>query len=89
MAYYTICHFLHGDIFGETPGSSTKPISPEQMTHEVWDYIFFRTEKVETDIAPEDLEAMRREFSYWYPFDIRVSGKVLSPLPLSMNADSN
>lgn len=76
MAYYTVCHLLHGDIFGKTPGLSTKPISPEQMTDNVWDYIFFRTETVETDIATEDLSAMRREFSYWYPMDIRVSGKV-------------
>lgn len=80
MAYYTVCHLLHGDIFGKTPGASTKPISPEQMTGEVWDYIFFRTETVKSDIAAADLEAMRREFSYWYPMDIRVSGKVYTPL---------
>ncbi|CAI6085325.1 unnamed protein product [Clonostachys chloroleuca] len=77
MAYYTICHYLHSDIFGKNPGISKKPITPEQMTDEVWDYIFFRSEKVETDIAPEDLAAMRKEFSYWYPMDIRISGKDL------------
>jgi leucyl-tRNA synthetase len=77
MAYYTVCHYLHGDIFGKTPGKSSKPISPEQMTDDVWDYLFFRRETVETDIAAEDLASMRREFSYWYPLDIRVSGKDL------------
>jgi leucyl-tRNA synthetase len=76
MAYYTVCHILHGDIFGKTPGISSKPISPEQMTDDVWDYIFHRKDTVDTNIAAEDLEAMRREFSYWYPLDIRVSGKV-------------
>ena len=77
MAYYTVCHYLHGDIYGKTPGKSSKPISVDQMTDDVWDYIFFRSENVQTDIAPEDLAAMRREFSYWYPMDIRVSGKDL------------
>lgn len=77
MAYYTVCHYLHGDIYGKTPGKSSKPISPEQMTDDVWDYIFFRSESVNTDIPAEDLDAMRREFSYWYPMDIRVSGKDL------------
>jgi leucyl-tRNA synthetase len=76
MAYYTISHLLHGDIFGKTPGMSSKPIKAEQMTGEVWDYIFFRTDSVETDISKEDLAAMRREFSYWYPMNLRGSGKV-------------
>jgi leucyl-tRNA synthetase len=43
----------------------------------VWDYLFYRRETVDTDIAAEDLASMRREFSYWYPLDIRVSGKDL------------
>ncbi|KAK3693994.1 leucyl-tRNA synthetase [Podospora appendiculata] len=85
MAYYTVCHILHGDIFGQTPGLSSKPITPEQMTDEVWDYIFFRTDKVETDIAPEDLAAMRKEFAYWYPMDMRVSGKDLITNHLTFN----
>jgi leucyl-tRNA synthetase len=78
MAYYTISHYLHGDIYGRTPGISTRSISAQQMTDDVWDYIFFRRDTVETDITAQDLESMRREFSYWYPLDLRVSGKVAS-----------
>ncbi|KAI1329187.1 leucyl-tRNA synthetase [Xylariaceae sp. FL0255] len=77
MAYYTIAQYLHSDIYGETPGISSKPITPEMMTEEVWDYVFKRTDKVESDIPSVDLEAMRNEFSYWYPLDVRVSGKDL------------
>ncbi|KAJ1327968.1 leucine--tRNA ligase [Microdochium nivale] len=77
MAYYTVSHFLHGDIFGQTPGLASKPITAEQMNDEVWDYIFFRSESVSSDIPQQDLDAMRREFSYWYPLDVRVSGKDL------------
>jgi leucyl-tRNA synthetase len=40
MAYYTIAHLLHKDIFGKNPGSLN--VRPEQMTDEVWDYVFAR-----------------------------------------------
>ncbi|KFY14452.1 hypothetical protein V491_06047 [Pseudogymnoascus sp. VKM F-3775] len=82
MAYYTVAHLLHGDIFGKTPGL-LKDIRPENMTDEVWDYIFARREisddVLKSKIALEGLETMRREFEYWYPLDLRVSGKDLIP----------
>ncbi|OBT88880.1 leucyl-tRNA synthetase [Pseudogymnoascus sp. 03VT05] len=82
MAYYTVAHLLHGDIFGKTPGL-LKDLKPEQMTDEVWDYIFARREVSEdilqSKISLEGLETMRREFEYWYPLDLRVSGKDLIP----------
>jgi leucyl-tRNA synthetase len=82
MAYYTIAHFLHKDIFGKTPGLSD--VKPEQMTDEVWDYVFARRELTdeilsESKISKEALASMRREFEYWYPLDLRVSGKDLIP----------
>lgn len=82
MAYYTISHLLHGDKFGKTPGKLS--IKPEQMTDAVWDYIFTRTNDSstltkETGISKADLEIMRREFEYWYPLDMRSSGKDLIP----------
>ncbi|GAB7350190.1 hypothetical protein MBLNU459_g0852t1 [Dothideomycetes sp. NU459] len=75
MAYYTIAHYLHGDIYGQSKGTGN--IGPEQMTDEVWDYLFCRRDDIESDIPKETLHAMRREFEYWYPLDIRVSGKDL------------
>ncbi|KAJ6015993.1 Leucine--tRNA ligase cytoplasmic [Penicillium herquei] len=80
MAYYTIAHLLHGDRYGKTPGPLS--ISADQMTDEVWDYIFTRREISDdlisqTGISKESLEKMRREFEYWYPLDVRVSGKDL------------
>jgi leucyl-tRNA synthetase len=82
MAYYTIAHFLHDDIFGKNPGLLN--IKPEQMTDEVWDYVFARRELgeeviSESKISKQSLETMRREFEYWYPLDMRVSGKDLIP----------
>jgi leucyl-tRNA synthetase len=82
MAYYTIAHFLHKDIFGKTPGLAG--VKPEQMIDEVWDYVFARrdlSDEILSDskISKEALTSMRREFEYWYPLDLRVSGKDLIP----------
>lgn len=77
MSYYTIAHMLHKDIYGKEKGSAN--ISPEQMTDEVWDWLFDRTDKIPAGctIPEETLHRMRREFEYWYPLDLRVSGKDL------------
>ncbi|KZF19842.1 leucyl-tRNA synthetase [Xylona heveae TC161] len=81
MSYYTIAHLLHKDIFGKEPGLAG--VKAEQMTDEVWDYIFTRRELsdevVKSGISKDSLESMRREFQYWYPLDLRVSGKDLIP----------
>ncbi|KAI0516787.1 leucyl-tRNA synthetase [Xylaria bambusicola] len=77
MAYYTVCHFLHSDIYGKVPGLSSKPISPSQMTEGVWNYIFATADDVDSDIPRSDLDAMRNEFTYFYPLDVRISGKDL------------
>lgn len=82
MSYYTIAHMLHKDLFGREKG--TLNVSPEQMIDEVWDYIFCRAdisdELIEkSKISREALESMRRSFEYWYPMDLRVSGKDLIP----------
>lgn len=78
MAFYTVAHLLLGGSFkGEKP--SPIGIKAEQMTADVWDYIFFNNAKLpaKTSIKREHLDLMRREFRYWYPFDLRVSGKDL------------
>ncbi|CAL5874384.1 uncharacterized protein PFLUO_LOCUS8680 [Penicillium psychrofluorescens] len=80
MAYYTIAHLLHGDRYGEQLGPLN--VKAEQMIDEVWDYIFTRREIsddliAKSGISKDALQQMRREFEYWYPLDVRVSGKDL------------
>lgn len=80
MAYYTIAHLLHGDRYGKTTG--TLNINPEQMIDEVWDYVFCRREINDelinkSGLTKDALLSLRREFEYWYPMDVRVSGKDL------------
>ena len=82
MAYYTIAHWLHKDLFGREQGKGN--VGPEQMTDEVWDYVFCRRDLTDDILASskiprETLEGMRREFEYFYPLDLRCSGKDLIP----------
>ena len=50
------------------------------MTHDVWDYIFFKDSKApKTKIPKAALDEMRKEFQFWYPLDLRISGKDLVP----------
>ncbi len=54
------------------------------MIDEVWDYLFCRAELTDdllakSGIPKTELESMRREFEYWYPLDLRSSGKDLIP----------
>ncbi|KAK1295493.1 hypothetical protein QJS10_CPA16g00236 [Acorus calamus] len=74
MAYYTVAHLLqNGDLYG----SDVSSVKPEQMTDEVWDFIFCGGEPPKSDIPESLLKQMKNEFEYWYPFDLRVSGKDL------------
>ncbi|MCL4121792.1 UNVERIFIED_CONTAM: hypothetical protein GTU68_057055 [Idotea baltica] len=78
MAYYTVCHLLHSDFDGSV--QAKYGIKPEDMTTEVWDYIFLQSDKIPaTSINREVINKMRQEFKYWYPVDMRVSGKDLVP----------
>lgn len=79
MAFYTIAHMLQGGVLD---GSQVGPakIRPEQLTREVWDYILRDGPFPASTVIPrETLDQMKREFDYWYPVDIRISGKELLP----------
>lgn len=78
MAFYTVVHLLQAGSFrGEKP--SPLGIKAEMMTNDVWNYIFFADSKfpATTKIKKADLDLLKREFNYWYPLDLRVSGKDL------------
>ena len=73
MAFYTVNkHIRQNDI------------KPESLTREVFDYIFLgkgdaaQLGKI-SSISVELLNAMREEFMYWYPLDLRNSAKELVP----------
>jgi leucyl-tRNA synthetase len=84
MAYYTIANYLHEDIYGLKPKNG---ILPEMLTEEVFDYIFLGKEFdfSKTEIPEKILKEMRNSFTYWYPVDLRCSGKDLIGNHLTMS----
>jgi len=84
MAYYMVAHLLQGDMFGRTAGPAA--IAPEQCTAAFWDTIFLDKPYESSLNVPEATVAqMKREFTFWYPLDLRVSGKDLVPNHLTMS----
>ncbi len=71
MAYYTVAHLL-------------KTIPNDIMTQEFWDYIYLGIPYDVPIEYKETIDEMRKEFMYWYPLDIRVSGKDLVSNHLTM-----
>ncbi|KAJ3754318.1 hypothetical protein EV360DRAFT_96635 [Lentinula raphanica] len=77
MAYYTVSQLLHeNSIDGSKPGPLG--ISASQMTDEVWEYVFCDGPWPSPAPFPQEkADALKHEFNYFYPFDIRSSGKDL------------
>lgn len=84
MAYYTVAHYLQGgELMGRTPCAPFW-LKPEDMTPQAWDYVFLNgTGGPELGEKKEALDMMRKEFEFWYPLDLRCSGKDLIPNHLS------
>jgi leucyl-tRNA synthetase len=73
MAYYTIARIIN-----------EKKIKAKNLKDEVFDYIFLGKGDLEevsknSGLEKEIIEEMRKEFEYFYPVDMRGSGKDLVP----------
>lgn len=73
MSYYTISKYLQNPSYG---------IKPEQLTDDFFDFVLLDKGTVEevskkTGIMQGLIMKMKQEFEYWYPFDMRCSGKDL------------
>jgi leucyl-tRNA synthetase len=63
-------------------GSSLGPanITPEQMTDEIWDYVLCDGPFPDpSPVSREQVDQLKHEYNYFYPFDLRSSGKDLIP----------
>jgi len=85
MAYYAVAHFLQAKSLD---GRADDDFPLEALTEEVWDYIFLTTDSEEPPCVDSHVKStvkkMRAEFRYWYPMDLRVSGKDLIGNHLTM-----
>jgi leucyl-tRNA synthetase len=73
MAFYTIAHIVR-----------SQAIAAESLTSEAFDYVFLgagdsSSVSASSGIPAKALDAMRSEFLYWYPVDLRNSAKELVP----------
>lgn len=71
MAYYMVSKFVNAG-----------QLRPEHLAPEFFDYVYFGTGKADQlckqiDLDRGLLDAVRKEFEYWYPVDLRNSGKDL------------
>ena len=80
MAFYTICQFINSET-----------VKFNQLLPDVFDYVLLG-EGSEAHISKlsgiemKHLKAMRNEFLYWYPVDMRNSAKELIPNHLTFFA---
>ncbi|OWT35992.1 leucine-tRNA ligase [Cryptococcus neoformans Bt1] len=78
MSYYTVANLLHEDMFGKNPGPLG--ITPEQMTDEVWEYVLADGQlPADSPVDAEKAAQLKYHFNYFYPLDVRSSGKDLIP----------
>lgn len=76
MAYYTIAHVLQeGKLRSELPWAA-------RLDDGFFDYVFLGrgdagSVAARLGISAELVESLRQEFLYWYPFDLRNTGKDL------------
>jgi len=92
MAYYTIAKVLQG--IDNLDGTKSNDLPAELLTDEVWNYIFLTKPDDQSVVVPKVMQTnqkylqainiMRSEFRYWYPMDLRVSGKDLITNHLTM-----
>lgn len=76
MAYYTIAHVLQGgSLRSQVPWAA-------KLDDAFFDYVFLgrgdaAVVAATLGVAADLVEGLRREFTYWYPFDLRNTGKDL------------
>ena len=76
MAYYTVAHYL-------------KDLNEKQLKESLFDAIFgegnTKLAAEESGVKQAEIIKWRNEFNYWYPYDLRISGKDLIQNHLSFS----
>lgn len=83
MAFYTVAHYLQGNLDGSEPG--ILGIRHQDLTPDFWDFVFLGQPYTSGKIPTYKMEQLRKSFLYWYPLDIRCSGKDLIKNHLTMS----
>ncbi|WOO76690.1 Putative leucine--tRNA ligase, cytoplasmic [Vanrija pseudolonga] len=77
MSYYTVANLLHEDRWGKV---GPLGITPEDMTDAMWEYVLADGEyPADSKVSQEKAAHLKYSFQYFYPLDLRSSGKDLIP----------
>lgn len=79
MSYYTIAHILQGNIDGSVEGKV-----PLSIVDDAFFNFVFREGPKPKDLSENVATELRKQFTFFYPVDCRVSGKDLIPNHLTM-----
>ena len=71
MAYYTVCHLLHTDLYGRE-----QCVPSDQIDDKFWNAVFYNRPYV-GKLSKEFISKCREQFLRFYPPKLRVSGKDL------------
>ncbi|KAF8317942.1 leucyl-tRNA synthetase [Clavulina sp. PMI_390] len=82
MSYYTVSNLLHSTWDGKTIGPLG--VTAEMLTDEVWEYVLGTGPKPASVDSPSainttQIDTLKRSFQFFYPLDLRSSGKDLIP----------
>lgn len=83
MAYYTVCHLLHKDLYGHD-----QIIPADQVDDRFWDEVLLGKAVPYgsgSGIPTETIQEARSQFLKWYPPQLRVAGKDLIYNHLTMS----
>ena len=88
---------LDGAAMAGPRGAGPLGVRADMLSEGLWDYVFLCDAPAEAeaaaaralaaapDLTRAQLDALRREFRYWYPLDLRVSGRDLIQNHLTMS----
>lgn len=77
MSYYTVAHLLHEDMWGK---EGKLGINVDDMTDAMWEYVLCDGAfPADSKVPKEKAAELKYSFQYFYPLDIRSSGKDLIP----------
>ena len=85
MAYYTVSHLIQGNLEGSESG--ILGIKNYQINDTFWDNIFKESsiKNLSYHVDSTKIMKLKHEYMYWYPVDLRVSGKDLINNHLTMS----
>ncbi|KOB74537.1 Leucyl-tRNA synthetase [Operophtera brumata] len=87
-AYYTVAHYLQGDTFRGDKENAVK-VKPEEMTIDVWDYIFFKDAPFPKNLRVSGKDLIQNHLTYYIYNHIALWDKEEDKWPKGIRANGH